>query len=218
MLGRIFQRTEMPVEHVGKSQPFSGRRIVRHSSGWSRASARLRAREGLYVLDIGPTSHSNINYLTSLGHSIFMADLVEEANHPVWLQKSSDGSPDTYDVAAFVEKHMHFGQRKFDAVLLWDALDYIPSPFVEAIVRRLHACMVEEGEILSLFHAHASGHESAFCRYHLTDSENIEMQEYSAHPLLRVSSNRSIEKLFAGFRSCKFFLAKDNLSEVVVTR
>ncbi len=218
MLGRIFQRSEVPVESGGKTQASSGARVTRHSSGWKKASARLRAQEGLYVLDIGPTSHSNINYLTSLGHSVFMADLVEEANHPEWWRPPTDGLPETYRVDAFIEKHMHFGQRKFDAVLLWDALDYVPGPFVTAIVHRLHACMAEEGELLSFFHAHASGRETAFCRYHLTDSENVEMQESAARPLLRVSPNRVIEKIFSEFRSCKFFLAKDNLSEVIVTR
>ncbi len=218
VLSRIFRRTEVLVERDGKGQPFSGKRISRHSSGWSKTSARLKAQEGLSVLDIGPTSHSNINYLTSLGHSVFMADLVEESTRSEWLRKSTSGLPDEYDVEAFIEKHMNFGHRMFHVVLLWDALNYMPGPFVEAVVRRLHASMVEEGEMLGLFRAHASGHGAAFCRYHLTDGENVEMQEYAPHPLLHIYQNRAIEKLFAGFSSCRFFLAKDNLCEVVVVR
>lgn len=218
MLSRIFRRSEMPVEHDGRGQPFSGKRISRHSSGWSKARARLKAQEGLSILDIGSTSHSNINYLTSLGHSVFMADLVGESTHPEWLKKSTDGLPDVYDVEAFIEKHMNFGHRMFHVILLWDALDYMPDPFVEAVVRRLHASMVEEGEMLGLFHAHARGQETAFCRYHITDGENVEMQECAPYPLLHVYPNRTIEKIFAGFRSCRFFLAKDNLCEVIVVR
>lgn len=179
---------------------------------------RLKAQEGLRVLDIGPTSPSNINYLTNLGHSVFMADLVEESVKPAWVIKSSDGSPDTYDADGFIDKHMNFGHRMFDVVLLWDALDYIPAPMTESVVQRLHASMEAEGEILSFFHARAAGQMTAFCRYHLTDGENVEMQECADHPLLNMYPNRAIEKLFTAFTSCKFFLAKDNLCEVVVKR
>ena len=179
---------------------------------------RLKAQDGLRVLDIGPTSPSNINYLTNLGHSVFMADLVEESTQPVWVKKSTDGSPDIYDADGFIEKHMNFGHRMFDVVLLWDALDYIPEPMVPSIVHRLHASMEENGEVLSLFHARAAGQHIAFCRYHLTDSENVEMQECAPHPLLQMYQNRAIEKLFAAFASCRFFLAKDNLCEVIVKR
>ena len=218
MLSRIFRRSEMPVEHDGSGQPLPRKRISRHSSGWGKARARLQAQEGLSILDIGPTSHSNINYLTSLGHSVFMADLVEESTRPEWLKQSTDGSPDEYDVETFIEKHMNFGNRMFHVILLWDALDYMPGPFVDAVVRRLHASMVEEGEMLGLFHTHARGQETAFCRYHITDGENVEMQECASYPLLHVYPNRTLEKMFAGFRSCRFFLAKDNLCEVIVVR
>ena len=218
MLGRLFQRSETSVEQGAKRQPISGKRIARHSSGWGRTMIRLKEQDGLRVLDIGPTSPSNINFLTSLGHSVFMADLVEESVQPEWIKKSSDGSPDTFNVEGFIEKHMNFGHRMFDAILLWDTLDYLPEPLVQGVLHRLHASMENEGQILALFHARATGQETAFCRYHLTDGENLEMQEYAPYPLLRVYQNRAIEKLFAEFSSCRFFLAKDNLCEVVVTR
>jgi hypothetical protein len=44
------------------------------------------------------------------------------------------------------------------------------------------------------------------------------MQESERLPLSQVSTNRKIEKLFSSYESCKFFLAKDNLYEVIVTR
>ncbi len=179
---------------------------------------RLKAQDGLSVLDIGPTSHSNINFLTSLGHSVFMADLVEESNRPEWKIAGFEDRPDTYDVTGFMEKHMNFGQRMFDIVLLWDALDYMPEPFVEPVIRRLHASMESEGELFGLFHAHGKVNAAGFCRYHLTDGPNIEMQDYSPHTLLHIYPNRAIQNMFSAFRNFRFFLAKDNLSEVIVTR
>jgi hypothetical protein len=46
----------------------------------------------------------------------------------------------------------------------------------------------------------------------------IEMQETEPYPVLRVFTNRRIEQLFRGWGGFKFFLAKDNLYEVIVTR
>lgn len=218
MLDRLFRRREGPGGQDTKRQSISRRKVPRHSSGWAKTLERLKSQEGLRVLDIGPTSPTNINFLTSLGHSVFMSDLVEESNRPEWVKKSTDGDPDTYDTGAFIGKHMDFGQRIFDVVLLWDALDYIPVPMAGGIVHRLHECMKEGGEILGLFHARATGQETLFCRYHLTDGDNVEMQEHATHPLVRVYPNRAIENLFAEFRACRFFLAKDNLCEVIVTR
>ena len=53
-----------------------GPRIPRHSTGWAAMLKYLKEEESLQVLDIGPTSASNINLLTSLGHSLYMAELV----------------------------------------------------------------------------------------------------------------------------------------------
>jgi hypothetical protein len=44
------------------------------------------------------------------------------------------------------------------------------------------------------------------------------MQQCGSHAVLRVYNNRNIERLFAAFSSYKFFLAKDNVREVIVTR
>ena len=51
----------------------------------------LQTQDSLRILDIGPTSSTNINYITSLGHSIYMASVVDEASKPEWLTPGEDG-------------------------------------------------------------------------------------------------------------------------------
>ncbi len=46
----------------------------------------------------------------------------------------------TFDTAGFLRRHMDFGDRKFDIVLLWDALDYIPGPLADAILQDWRLC------------------------------------------------------------------------------
>ena len=74
-------------------------RVPRHSSGWKELLKHLRGQESLRILDIGPTSSTNINYITNLGHSIYMANVVEEASKPEWLIPGEAG--EEFDVSGF---------------------------------------------------------------------------------------------------------------------
>jgi hypothetical protein len=60
--------------------------------------------------------------------------------------------------------------------------------------------------------------DTEFYRYHLTPTDAIEMQHTESFPVRRVYTNRNIEKLFSAFANTRFFLAKDNLYEVIITR
>lgn len=217
-MSALFQRAAGRKEQGGRGQGTTGPRIPRRSSTWMKILARLKAEPGLGVLDIGPTSPNNINFLTNLGHSVYMADLVEEAIKPDWLLPAEEGEAPRYNVEGFLARHMDFGGREFDIVLLWDALDYIPGPMAEAVLRRLNAVMREHGQILAFFHSRMTGPETVFCRYHVMDGDTVETQQGPVHPVLRIYQNRQIEALFQEMGSCRFLLAKDNTREVVVTR
>jgi hypothetical protein len=192
-------------------------RVPRHSSGWKELQKQLKARESLRVLDIGPTSSSNINYITSLGHSIYMANLVEEAAKPEWIIPGEGNEEPKYDVDRFLAANLNFSGRNFDVVILWDTADYLPEALVEPIFSRLHQVIEPSGLMLAFFHA-TSDPGTVFCRYHLTDTEVVEMQKAGNYPLLHIYSNRKIENLLRDFNTYRFFLAKDSLREVIITR
>jgi hypothetical protein len=213
----LFQKTEPQKKHSAK-RGLAAAKVPRHSSGWAKILARLKAEQGLRVLDIGPTSPNNINFLTSLGHSVYMADLVEEAVKPTWLIPAIDGEPQGYDIDGFLARHMDFGDRMFDVVLLWDALDYIPPALGDAILEKLTIVMADSGLTLAFFHSRMAGPETAFCRYHVGDGDTIHTQEGSDHPVLRTYQNRQIESMLQALGSCRFLLAKDNTREVIVSR
>jgi hypothetical protein len=50
------------------------------------------------------------------------------------------------------------------------------------------------------------------------DADSVEMQLAEPFPLQRVFTNRSIQTLFADWSGFKQFLAKDSVSEVIITR
>jgi len=192
-------------------------RIPRHSSGWKELMKHLQTQDSLRILDIGPTSSTNINYITSLGHSIYMASVVDEASKPEWLTPGKEGEPPSFDVDRFLESNLNFSGRVFDVVIFWDTADYLPEPLIVPVLSRIHKVLQPGGLMLAFFHQ-TSSPETFFCRYHLTDTDVVEMQRAGNYPLLNVFNNRKIENLLSEFSNFRFFLAKDSLREVIITR
>lgn len=215
MLRHLFDKKP---EGQAPAQAAAGPRLPRHSGGWAALRKRLQTEPGLRVIDTGATSPSNINYLTNLGHSIFLADPVEDALTGNWLKgQDEDGKP-IWDVDAFLGQTFEFSGRMFDVVLLWTTLDYLPEPLVAPVVDRLFDAMNPGGQVLSFFHTSGKGEQTAYCRFHLTDSDDVEMQFAQQFPIQRAFTNRSIERLFARWSGFRQFLAKDSVSEVLITR
>src|ERR1700749_1777 len=100
------------------------------SRGWADVLAFLKASDSLRVLDFGATSPANINFLTSLGHSVYMANVVRDASKPEWKRQTDAG--EEYDVEGFVKSGLVFSGLDFDVILLWDTATYLPAPLVPA--------------------------------------------------------------------------------------
>ncbi|ACO32508.1 MULTISPECIES: hypothetical protein [Acidobacterium] len=218
MIRSLFKRGGSGPERTSPTS-LTGPRVPRHSSSWKALLQRLKAEEGLRVMDIGPTSPRNINMLTGMGHSVYMADLVTDAMTGNYeLPPEEPGGAAGFDVPRFLEEESSLRGRVFDVVLLWAVLDYLPEPLVAPLVERLYEVTEPGSQVLVIFHSKKEGPFTSYCRYHITDSEMVEMQESEPYPVLRLYTNRGIERLFSKFSSCRFFLAKDDLYEVLITR
>ncbi|MGD0830516.1 MAG: SAM-dependent methyltransferase [Terracidiphilus sp.] len=178
---------------------------------------RLEAESGLYAVDVGYTSPANIHYLTGLGHSVFLADLVVDALTGEWQSKSEDGGM-AWNVEGFLDQALRISDRKFDVVLLWTALDYLPEALVQPVVTRLFEATNPGGQVLAFCHTRTHGEETAHCRYHVTDGDDVEVQLAQPFPIQRAFTNRSIKELFAAWSDYRQFLAKDSVSELIITR
>jgi SAM-dependent methyltransferase len=218
VIRNLFSRTQNGDAPSVNPTVLTGPRRPRYSSGWSTLLKHLKSEPGLRILDIGPTSSTNINFLTTLGHGVYMADIVHEAARGDWLTPGENGSEPQFDVERFLDHNLDFSGREFDVVLLWSTLDYLPEVLVAPVIQRFRSSMRPGGRLLALFHTRASGAQTAFCRYHITDGDTIEVQESTAYSVKRVYTNRTIEKIFETYANTKFFLAKDNLYEVLITR
>jgi hypothetical protein len=217
LLSRWFDRKEKNEAAASAASPV-GPKYPRHSGGWAVLRKRLEAEPGLRTIDVGYTSPANINYLTSFGHSVFLADLVHDACTENWVTGVDEDGVPVWNVEGYLKQTLDFAGRTFDVVLLWTALDYLPEPLVVPVVTHLYESMNPGGQVLALCHTRTTGEETVHCRFHVTPGDNVEIQLAEQFPIQRAFTNRSIERLFAGWSGHRQFLAKDSVSEVIMTR
>ena len=197
---------------------FTGPKVPRHSGGWATLRKRLQAEPGLNVIDAGYASSANLNYLTGLGHSVFLADPVHDAWTENWQSGTDEDGKPVWNIQGFLEQSLNFCGRSFDVVLLWTVLDYLPEPLVAPVVTHLFSAMNPGGQVLAFFHTRMRGEETVRCRFHVTSGDDVEMQLTHPYPIQRAFTNRSIERLFAAWSGYRQFLARDSVSEVIIMR
>lgn len=202
---------------VAEPSAAAGARITRRSSGLTELSKLIANRESMNVLDLGPTSPPNIRYMTERGHSFYNEDVLLSSFDPTYAIKDEKGA-ETVDVEKFLQENLKHKPAQFDLVLAWDVPDYLPEPIVKPLIDKLSAAMKPGGVLLAFFHTKDAGPDAPYYRYHLGGPESLELQRGPQFRLQRVFNNRHIENLFREFSNIKFFLARDNVREVLVVR
>src|ERR1700733_1360308 len=112
----IFGRAQHDAQASNSPTVLTGPRVPRHSSAWKDMLKFLKAEQGLRLLDVGPTSPTNINFLTTLGHGVYMADVVNEALHGNWMSLPDENGLKQFDVEGFLDGNLDFGGREFDGI------------------------------------------------------------------------------------------------------
>jgi hypothetical protein len=196
----------------------------------------LETQDQLSVLDLGSTSAANIRFLTERGHRIYSEDLLEASSDPALASKDEHGNP-ALDSKQFLSDNLVFQGAQFDVVLFWNLADYMDESLVKPVIGRLWSLMKPGAMLLAFFHTREAGPDAPCYRFHIQGGDSLEMQPIEARKdarkgpvstantgnpgsfqLQRVFNNRHIENLFRDFASIKFFLARDNIREVLVIR
>ncbi|MGE5114017.1 MAG: class I SAM-dependent methyltransferase [Acidobacteriaceae bacterium] len=193
-------------------------RISRRSTGFQEFIRTIGMPEGQRILDLGPTSPSNISFITGLGHRSYNEDILLESHDPGLLIPGEDGKSKKIDVERFMLENLNHEKALFDAVLLWDVPDYLDESLVKPVIERIHKVTKPGAFLLGFFHTRDAGPEAPYYRYHIADKQTLELQRGPQFHLKRVFNNRHIENLFHDYASLKFFLGRDNIREVLVVR
>jgi SAM-dependent methyltransferase len=215
-----------------ESAPAQGsQKLTRRSSGLGELSRTWDSTENLCVLDLGSTSPTNIRLFTEHGHRIYSEDLLTASTDPDLLTTDEYGAS-ALDSRKFLADNLVYPAAHFDVVLCWNLPDYLDESLVKPVVGRLWSVLKPGGMLLAYFHTRDAGPDSPCHRFHIVGPDILEMQKIElrrdtrrgasatsdSFQLQRVFNNRHIENLFRDFASIKFFLARDNIREVLVVR
>jgi SAM-dependent methyltransferase len=216
--------------------PQISQKLTRRSSGLGELSRVWDSDAPLCVLDLGSTSPSNIRFFTERSHKIYSEDLLVASTDPSLITKDETGAV-ILDSRKFLADNLTYPAAHFDVVLCWNLPDYLDESLVRPVMGRLWSVLKPGGMLLAFFHTKDAGPDSPCYRFHIVGKDVLEMQRIvlkrearrgptgAVHTaindgfrLQRVFNNRHIETLFRDFASIKFFLARDNVREVLVVR
>lgn len=188
----------------------------RRSNGLRQFFENLPAGGRLRILDLGGASQANIDFIALQGHKLNTEDLLVGLDR---LHASArDAAGRSGMPARFIRENLDFGPEQFDGILVWDTLEFLDEDVLWAAVSQMQTILKPGGTMLTFFHTHAKGETVHVYRYQIVDRQTLHLQPRLSRPLPRAFNNRNLERLFGNFHSVKFFLAKDNLREVIVTR
>ncbi len=201
-------------------------RSRRHSTAFKEFMRSVGRQEDLSFLDLGATSATNISLLTERGHKLRTEDLLGSSFDQDYYV-AGEGGAKTLDVDKFLKDNLQFHGQQFDAVFFWDIADYLPEALVKPVIEKIFVGMKPGGMLLAFFHTKDAGPDAPYSRYHIVGEDALDLQPLmvkngtggaSLVKLQRVFNNRHIENLFRDYASLKFFLARDNMREVLVVR
>jgi hypothetical protein len=174
------------------------------------------------LLDLGPAWQNTLNFFIERGFRVTSDDLLRSwkdflGEEEIRLRNAVTAADNTIDLtpagraARYVQANLQYSPASFDAVLLWDLLDYLEPTLAKQVVACLTEYLRPGGIIFAMFH---SKKPEGFQRYRIADSSTL--QVVSATPLCpaqRVYQNREIQDLFGRFRTVKSFVGRDQLRE-----
>ena len=228
-----------PVRNVRGANPMTPLHAPANSPASNRASQAGRFSNGLKeflwqlddigrgnLLDLGQVSQNTLNFFIERNFKVYTEDILVawrdflrvEQERSLQLPAGANAADNSSSARAvrFLESNLNHSKDSFDAVLLWDVLDYLDRDTVTRLMERLSTLVREGGAILAIFHTRMP---EQFCRYRVLDALNLDLVQVSTIvPPQHIYQNREIQDLFIRFRTSKTFVARDQLREIVFAK
>jgi hypothetical protein len=189
---------------------------TRPSRGLEQFFFNLHGQVGLSILDLAGASQQNIDFLTSLGHKVYSANVAHSMEECFGSEPSGQLNPGRIEY--FLRTNFDYPTQTFDGVLMWDAMQFMGPALLNATVERLADIMRPKSYLLAFFTVNDKVQEVSSYSFRIQDDKTLMVTDRGMRSTGHVFNNRSLEKLFGKFESVKFFLTRDNLREVIVRR
>ena len=175
------------------------------------------------LLDLGPAWQTTLSFFIERGFRVSSEDILRGwksflTEEEMRLRNDANAS-ETLDMTAsgratrFLAENLQYPRTSFDAVLLWDLLDYLEPALVKQMIANLTELLRPGGVILAMFH---SKKPEGFQRYRVADSNTLQVISTAIIcPPQKVYQNREIQDLFGRYRTMKSFVGRDQLRETL---
>ena len=170
------------------------------------------------ILDLSGVNQSTVTFLASYGHRLYSDDLLAQMQEHFGGGDFFENQRDPVKAAKFMRSALTFPQEKFDGVLVWDRLQFLAPPLLEAVMAKLRAVLRPGCCLLAVFHSDENSETIPTYTYKIADTRTLTLTPKGHQKPAQCFNNRSLERLFQDFQSVKFFLTRDHLREVIVRR
>jgi SAM-dependent methyltransferase len=213
----------VPISAAGSTRAPESPESTRVSNGLKEFLWNLDGLGRGTLLDLGPAWQTTLTFFIERGFRVSSEDvlrgwkafLIEEETrlrNDADAREKLDMTP-SGRAARFMAENLQYPRASFDAVLLWDLLDYLEPMLVKQIVANLTELLRPGGVILAMFH---SKKPEGFQRYRVADSHTVQVISSAVIcPAQKVYQNREIQDLFARYRTTKSFVGRDQLRETL---
>ena len=175
------------------------------------------------LLDLGPAWQTTLSFFIERGFRVTSEDilrgwsdfLMQEEKKLKGAMTAEDYAERTPETLAkrFLNDNLQYGPGTFDAMLLWDTLDYLEPKLAKETVAHLTELVRPGGVVFALFH---SKKPPGFQRYRVVDTTSLQVLEAKTiFPAQRLYQNREIQELFGRFRTMKSYVSRDQLRETL---
>jgi len=174
------------------------------------------------LLDLGPAWQTTLSFFIERGFRVTSDDLLrswsnflaeEEKRLKEQPRVAEDFAQRTPEAIAkrFLTENLDYPANSFDALLLWDVLDYLEPALAKHAVANLTEMLRPGGVVLAMFH---SKKPESFHRYRVMDTNTL--QVIGTKPIVpaqKAYQNREIQELFGRYRTVKSYVGRDQLRE-----
>jgi|SRR5579864_4933254 len=213
----------MPAAAVGATRAPEMRETTRQSNGLKEFLWNLDGLGRGTLLDLGPAWQTTLSFFIERGFRVSSEDILrgwkeflgeEESRlrEDVGAREALDMTPNGRAIR-FLAANVQYTRSSFDAVLLWDLLDYLEPALAKQTVACVSELLRPGGVVFAMFH---SKKPEGFQRYRVVDSNTLQVVSTPALcPAQKVYQNREIQDLFGRYRTMKSFVGRDQLRETL---
>ena len=189
--------------------------VTRPSRGLEEFFSYIRDQSGLTILDLGGATQQNVSFITNLGHRLYSENFLQILRETF----GADGTEDQSNpgrIEYFLRQTLDYQEDQFDGVLIWDVLEYLAPALLAAVVDRLHKIVRPRGYMMAFFHADDKLETVPIYTFRIEEKNALQVAREGVRRPVQLFNNRSLERLFGGFESVKFFLTRERLRELIV--